>query len=50
MDKEVAVHSTSSTADNNGRLFFMSQFKAGSADETMYPVGDEVGCSVCGVA
>jgi len=50
IDKEVAVHATSSTADDNGRLFFMSQFKAGSADETMYPVGDEVGCSVCGVA
>ena len=49
MDSEIATHAASSQSDDNGKLFFLSQFASGSADESKYKVGHEVGCSVCGV-
>ena len=49
MNSELAVHATSSTTNDDGQLFFPTEFAAGSADETLYPAGQEVGCSLCAV-
>ena len=49
-------HSTSSGANDNGYLLYFSEIRSGSIrrrlgsiDESLYPAGSELGCSVCGV-
>ena len=48
VDRERAVHSRSSGANENGGLLYFTEMERGSADE-VYPHNREVGCSVCSV-
>eukprot|EP00729_Bicosta_minor_P006823 gene6823-3689_t len=47
VDPEHANHASSSRSDNNGKLWYTVEIKAGSMDESLYPHDTELGCSVC---
>ena len=49
IDSAMQAHSASSGSDQNGYLLYMAEMIAGSIDESAYPNGVELGCSLCGV-
>ena len=49
VDKRHQVHSTSSSTNDNGALFYPVTVNSGSSDESQYPSSNVVGCSVCAI-
>jgi len=47
VDLERAVHKTSSNANNDGGMLYVTEMEGGSTDEALYPHDREVACAVC---
>ena len=49
VDRKFQGHAASDSGNQNGGLLYQLEMQSGSADETKYPNGVDIGCSVCAV-